>query len=118
MLAMVFVATTSMALDLNNSKQTVRVPPASHSVVVDSSATLMGLATAYTVYSVDATDPFYVTRYFDGAVEAGLGIKVPAGQSLLIPAPQPFIGSGCTFYRHMMLFTGNADTTIVIPWVR
>ena len=143
LLAMVVVATTAFAIDLNGSRP-VKYFTADGEAVIDSSLSPSGMASAYMIYGADPDDVFWVRRQYEipiiysgesgyvaptdtiwtwamadsASYEAGPGIKIPAGLSLLIPAPQLLYRSASGYYRHQVFFGGLADSVYVLPWVR
>jgi len=109
-------AVAAYAADVNVGKPVVRVA-ASGYAVIDSSLNVGDLATSYSIYSVDASDDFYVRRKMGSVWESAAGMKVTAGNTLYMPAPQAeYASSG--YWRHIVFIGDAADTTVVLPWSR
>lgn len=74
------------------------------------------MPSAYTIYAIDQNDDFYIKRWWDSSGAEDEWIYVPAGQSLLFPAPGTYVATGN--YRHTITTSGIAagDTLIVLPW--
>ena len=99
--------------DFKTSSEAIRVLPGTTTQVVATGYNIYEIPNAYTIYSGDASESFYFRRRFAGSLET-YWIKVPAGQSILIPAPEPnMVGSQM---NHTFYFAGFADTLFVLPW--
>jgi len=101
------------AFDLKTGTEAIRVAPGTTTQIVGASFNAYDMPDAYTIYSGDPSESFYIRRRFDGSLE-NYWIKVPAGQSLLIPAPEQNMSG--TQYLHTFYFAGFADTLYVLPW--
>jgi len=76
------------------------------------------MPSSYTIYAKDQTDDFYIRRYLsDGTIESDY-FYVPAGKSILFPAPGTYVATGN--WRHTIEVYGMAagDTIFVLPWGR
>ena len=117
LVAVAVCSVAAWAIEINGAKRPAAFMASQKYCVLDSSTTLMGLATSYTIYGQDPTDVFYYEAKFDGSWW-GFPLTVPAGQSLLVPAPEPEYDSGDGYYRHNVRFTAQADSVLVIRWVK
>jgi hypothetical protein len=112
-----FFAVVASGIEVNGMKQPVAVASGSFYVHPDSSTSAAYLATSYTVYAQDQTDDVYVKCYRAGVADA-VELLVPAGKSLLVPAPAPEYDASTGYWRHRFAVTAVADTVYFIPWVR
>ena len=112
-----FSAVAAVAVDVNAFKAPRGFMPTQKTCVLDSSLVSYGLATSYTIYGQDSTDVFYARAKF-GATWTTVALTVHAGQSLTIPAPTPEYNSTDGYWRHTYEFTSQADSVLVIPWVK
>lgn len=112
-LALVGFTAVSFGLDIQSGSQGIRVAPGSNQVSVALVANSYLLPDAYTIYSGDASEDFYVRRVFNGVAET-YWMKVPAGKSILLPAPEP--SQNGSQFQHLIQFAGHADTLYVFPW--
>ena len=102
------------ALDIQYGTEAYRMPPGSNRVGIASASQPWLLPSAYTIYSKDASDAFKVRREFGASGAETYWIDIPAGQSILLPAPEP-TKTGSTFY-HYLQFAEHSDTLMILPW--
>ena len=111
------MAVAAFGIDVNGMRQPVAIPNGTTVAWPDSSTSPMYMATAYTIYGQDASDAFYV-KCLRAGVADGVELAIPAGQSLLIPAPAPVYRAASGYWRHEFTVTAHADTVYLIPWVK
>ena len=71
------------------------------------------MPSSYTLWSNDGTE-FRFIRRFQGGIRYTVAILVPAGKSILIPAPDPIYEGGV--YTHTIFIGGHTDTVYAAPW--
>ena len=76
---------------------------------------VMYAPSGYTLWSNDGTEFRFIRRFADG-VRDTIGILVPAGNSLLVPAPSAIV-KGDSF-THTIFIGGHTDTVYALPWYR
>ena len=114
-------AVSAVAIDIKGGRPAVRVLSSETEKIVSGLVSQpWQLPNAYTIYSSSAANAFYLKRSYDASVDS-VWIKVPAGKSLLVPAPAAAdsvdpSGKGTTYY-HKFFFSGHSDTLYVLPWV-
>jgi hypothetical protein len=79
------------------------------------SARYQNMPTAYTLYSKDATVFSFKRRFKDG-INDTIAIVVPAGSSILVPAPDA-ISLGDSF-SHTIFIGDHSDTVYAMPWYK
>lgn len=70
---------------------------------------------SYTLWSNDGTEFRFIRRFADG-VRDTVGILVPAGKSLNVPAPTMIYEGGV--YTHTIFIGGHTDTVYALPWYK
>jgi len=112
-LAVMLLAFGAAALDLSAGRPAIVVTTAETEKIVAIETYAYQLPNAYTMYSTSATDAWYFKRNFDGTADT-VWVEVPAGTSMLVPAPTP-ADSSAGFY-HQLFFSGHSDTLVILPW--
>ena len=107
------VAGVAFSLDIKGSSQGMIAAPGDNSVAVGYTLNAWDLPSAYTIYDGDSTEDFYIRRVFNGSAET-YWMRIPAGQSILIPAPEPTLSG--SYYQHTLQFAGHTDTLYIFPW--
>ena len=69
----------------------------------------------YTLWSNDGTEFRYIRRFSNG-VRDTIAILVPAGSSILLPAP-PMIAENDSF-THTIFIGGHTDSVYAAPWFK
>lgn len=83
-------------------------------VASDDSTEVRNLPTAYMVWEKHGNE-INVRRFYSNVAETNW-IGIPAGQSIIIPAPPAFKRTGSTAWWHKMAFYGAAgDTILYLP---
>ena len=107
-------ASISLGLELNSAGPVVGVASGTAYAAVDSSTNVYQLPTAYMIWAKVATDAPYVRRNFAGTWEK-IPFLIPAGQSLVVSAPNPVLTSA-GYYVHRFEFTAHTDSIYIMPW--
>ena len=77
-----------------------------------SASTITSLPSGFTVYSKDAS-AFYITRQPNGVSES-VSIYVPAGKSILIPAPEASVAA--SIFNVSIIASAQTDSVFCLPW--
>ena len=80
-----------------------------------SAGTIGEMPSAYTLWSNDGTEFRFIRRFQDGLRDT-VAILIPAGKSMLIPAPTALYEGGV--YTHTIFIGGHTDTVYAAPWHR
>jgi len=76
---------------------------------------ITGVPRSFTLFSNDATE-FWIQRRFAGGVRDTVPIHIPAGRSILLPAPPPVMDSAGDYYRVTIFVGGHTDSVYALPW--
>ena len=71
----------------------------------------------FTMFSNDATE-FWIQRRFAGGLRDTVPLHIPAGRSILIPAPDPVRDSDGANDRITIFVGGHTDSVYAVPWYR
>jgi hypothetical protein len=118
MLSFFSASECSAAGELVGKRPAKAYPAATNGAVTISQNTRANmLPDAYLFYS-KSLSLFYVTYYDENGVIEDVPMPIPAGSSLILPGPRPYLTGGVWVHKMYINATAGSDSVYIIPMVR